>query len=155
MIFREVRTLRNAKAASKYTRLLMRCTVVLLLCLSSVVGVSYALFTSNVEDGTIGINVTSGRVDVDIVNEDGETLVGSVLKLLPTGQELNDFRFEPGATVVTEGFKVANVGDVPVNFRMYISRDAAVDEAKFAEAFEISEYGKQIKKEQLAELFPL
>ena len=30
-----------------------------------------------------------------------------------------------------------------------------VTETLFAEAFEISEYGKQPKKEQLAELFPL
>ena len=123
------------RRASAHT--LVRLCIVLLLCLSSVVGVSYALFTSDLEDGTIGINVTSGQVDVDLVNTSGNSLVGDVLHLSPNGKELSTFLFEPGVTVYTEGFRVVNKGTVPVNFRMYISRDDNVDALAFEQAFEI------------------
>lgn len=129
--------MQNAKRPSKYFSMLLRVSLVLLLCLISVTGVSYALFTSSIEDGTIGINTTSGEVNVDIVNTNGVSLVDSVLHLSPNGIALEEFRFEPGATVYTEGFRVANVGTVSVNYRMYISRDENIDEAAFAEAFEI------------------
>ena len=125
------------KATSGYARKMVHLIVVVLLCLSSAVGVSYALFTSNLEDGTIGINATSGKVDVDLVNVSGVSLVGSVLHLTPNGKELEEFRFEPGSRVYTEGFRVVNNGNVTTNIRMYISHDERIDEVKFAQAFEI------------------
>ena len=129
--------MQNTKITSKYFSMLLRVTLVLLLCLISVTGVSYALFTSSIEDGTIGINTTSGEVNVDIVNTNGVSLVDSVLHLSPNGVALEEFLFEPGATVYTEGFRVENAGTVSINYRMYISRDKDIDEAAFAEAFEI------------------
>ena len=123
--------------SSGYLRVMIRLVLVLVLCLSSVIGVSYALFTNDLRDGTIGINATSGKVDVDLVNEAGVSLVGSVLHLSPNGKALEEFRFEPGAVVYTEGFRVVNLGTVTTNIRMYISRDENIDAVKFAQAFEI------------------
>ena len=55
--------------------------MVILLCLISITGATLALFTSDVNDGTIGINATSGNVKVDIVDEkDTRSLVGEFLK---------------------------------------------------------------------------
>ncbi len=113
--------------------------LVILLCLVSLVGATYALFTSNPDDGKIGIITTSGNVKVDIVSAETETsLKGEVLYFeTKDGDSTSDgILFEPGATFYTQGFKAKNIGDIPINFRMYISEDDSIDMARFDEAFE-------------------
>lgn len=110
--------------------------LVILICLVSLTGATLALFTSNPDDGKIGIVTTSGNVDVDIVDSiTGETLVGKVL-LFETEDNEGGILFEPGATFHTRGFKAKNVGNVIINFRMYISEDESLDMDEFEKAFE-------------------
>ena len=111
--------------------------MVILLCLVSLTGATLALFTSETEDGKIGINATSGNVKIDIIDATDETvsLVGEVLDFVtPTGDGL--VQFEPGAVYYTEGFRVKNNSSIPVNFIVYISEDDTVS-ADFSEAFEV------------------
>ena len=111
--------------------------MVILLCLVSLTGATLALFTSETEDGKIGINATSGNVKIDIVDEFDEnvSLVGEVLDFdTPTGDGLVEF--EPGAVYYTEGFRVKNNSSIPVNFIIYISEDETVS-ADFSEAFDV------------------
>ncbi len=110
--------------------------LVILVCLISLTGATYALFTSSPEDGTIGVISTSGIVDVDIVDSDNESFVGRVLQFKTTGAYEDGVYFEPGATFHTEGFYIVNKGNVPINFRVYISNDERLDMEKFEEAFE-------------------
>lgn len=99
-------------------------TLVILLCLICLVGATLALFTNDLNDGTIGIITTSGSVKVDIVDdtEDQNSLVGKVLSFY-TSSERPVILFEPGATFYTQGFKVKNLSNIPINFRVYISED--------------------------------
>lgn len=111
--------------------------MVILLCLVSLTGATLALFTSETEDGKIGINATSGNVKIDIIDATDETvsLVGEVLDFVtPTGDGL--VQFEPGAVYYTEGFRIKNNSSIPVNFIVYISEDDTVS-ADFSEAFEV------------------
>ena len=108
---------------------------VILLCLISMVGVTWALFTSG-EDGTIGVNVISGQVKVDIVDEYGGSLVGGVLNF-GAADHHEPIYFEPGATICTQGFRVKNTGTVSINFRMYISNDENENMQAFDDAFEL------------------
>lgn len=110
-------------------------SLVILLCLISMVGVTWALFTSG-EDGTIGVNVISGQVKVDIVDEYGNSIVGDVLSFDPADQH-EPIYFEPGATIYTQGFRVKNTGTVSINFRMYISNDENENMQAFEDAFEL------------------
>ncbi len=110
-------------------------SLVILLCLISMAGVTWALFT-NGEDGTIGVNVTSGQVKVDIVNEFGDSLVGGVLNF-GAADHHEPIYFEPGATICTQGFRVKNTGTVSINFRMYISNDENENMQAFDDAFEL------------------
>ena len=110
--------------------------LVILICLVSLSGATYALFTSSTEDGTIGVVATSGIVDVDIVDSDDETFVGRVLRFKRTGTYDNGIYFEPGATFYTEDFYIVNEGNVPINFRVYISDDETIDMAEFEKAFD-------------------
>lgn len=110
--------------------------LVILLCLVSLVGATYALFTSNPDDGRIGVVTTSGNVKVDIVTQDEKmSLINEVLEF-EHEEGTNGILFEPGATFYTKGFKAKNIGDIPINFRMYISNDEQMDMEEFEEAFE-------------------
>ena len=111
--------------------------LVILLCLVCLAGATLALFTSDPNDGTIGIITTAGDVKVDIVDASSEaTLVGKVLQF-QTSQDRKEILFEPGAVFYTQGFKVKNVGDIPVNFHLYVSEDEGIDMEEFNEAFEV------------------
>lgn len=111
--------------------------LVILLCLVCLTGATLALFTSDSNDGTIGIITTAGDVKVDIVDASSEaTLVGKVLQF-QTSQDRKEILFEPGAVFYTQGFKVKNVGDIPVNFHLYVSEDEDIDMEEFNEAFEV------------------
>ena len=113
--------------------------LVILLCLVCLTGATLALFTSDVNDGTIGIVTTAGDVKVDIVDaQTGDSLVGKVLQFQTTSEQ-KEILFEPGATFFTQGFKVENTGNIPVDFRVYISEDERKqdeDDGLFAMGFQ-------------------
>lgn len=120
---------------TKYKQAMITALTVIMLCVISLTGATFALFTTNEEDGTIGINVLSGKVDVDIVDSEGNTLVGSYLKFdIPNGAD--KVLFEPGATFYTQSFKIVNVGSVPVKFKVYISNDDSIDSEILMNSFE-------------------
>lgn len=106
----------------------------LVLCLFVLSGVTLALFTSK-DDGKIGINVTSGRLKVDIVDTNNTSLVGDVLGFVST-RDNQVCLFEPGATFYTQGFKVKNSGDILMNYYISISEDSNIDSVKLKQAFE-------------------
>ena len=125
----------RTEQTSKYSAL-STMIIVIFLCLVSLVGATYALFTSNPDDGRIGVVTTSGNVKVDIVTQDEKmSLINEVLEF-EHEEGTNGILFEPGATFYTKGFKAKNIGDIPINFRMYISNDEQMDMEEFEEAFE-------------------
>lgn len=119
----------------KYKQAMITALTVIMLCVISLTGATFAIFTTNEEDGTIGINVSSGKVDVDIVDENGTTLIGSYLAFdNPNGGA--SVLFEPGATFYTKSFKVVNIGSVPVKYKVYISDDDSIDSEILLNSFE-------------------
>lgn len=109
----------------------------ILLCLICLTGATYALFTNDLNDGTISIVATSGDIEVDIVDaETGKSLIGEVLHFQNASGDTSAL-FEPGATFYTQPFKVINTGDIPINYRLYISEDDAIDSDEFHKAFEV------------------
>lgn len=119
---------------TSYEKTILIAVIIILLCLASVVGVTLALFTNNVEEGTIGINVTMGKLKVDIVDEDNESLVGKTLRFENTDPD--GILFEPGAKVYTQEFRVSNEGDIPMNYHVYISDAAITKKQEFVDAFD-------------------
>lgn len=109
---------------------------IIFLCLTSVIGTTWALFTSG-NDGKIGINSTSGYIDLDIVDVDGNSLVGDVLDFETKSDDGEPIYFEPGATFYTQGFTVKNNGNITINYRLYISSDEGENMESFNEAFEL------------------
>ena len=113
--------------------------LVILLCLVCLTGATLALFTSDPNDGTIGIITTSGDVEIDIVDTSGVTLQNRALAFMTTSgaTDSNDILFEPGACFCTQGFQVKNTGNIPVNFRLSVSKDDQIDMEEFDKAFEL------------------
>ena len=112
--------------------------LIILLCLVCLTGATLALFTSNLNDGTIGIVTTTGSVKVDIVDTSPKqnTLVDKVLQF-QTSSTQKVILFEPGATFYTQGFQIKNQGNIPINFRLSVSEDENLDMEEFNRAFEV------------------
>ena len=112
--------------------------LVILLCLVCLTGATFALFTSDINDGTIGVVTISGQLDVDIVDAtpQNETLVGKTLEFQTTAGH-KEVIFEPGAVFFTQGFKIKNGGNIPINFRLAISEDKKINMEEFHSAFEL------------------
>lgn len=101
--------------------------LIILLCLVSLAGATLAIFTGDPEDGTIGIITTTGDVKVGIIDaETGESLVGKALQFC-NNINTDEVIFEPGATFVTEGFKVINRGNIPINYKLHMGENDIVD----------------------------
>ena len=114
--------------------------LIILLCLVCLTGATLALFTNDPNDGTIGIVTTSGDVEIDIVDTSGVTLQNKALDFITasgTPTDSGNVLFEPGATFRTQGFKVKNTGDIPVNFSLSVSKDDNIDKEEFDKAFEL------------------
>lgn len=111
--------------------------MVILLCLVAITGATLALFTSDANDGKIGINATAGNLKVDIVDasKNPSSLVGDVLDFIPK-KENGKVLFEPGAAFRTEGFRIKNVGDIPLNYILYVSEDNSLSD-DFYKAFDV------------------
>ncbi len=125
------------KKLSSAKRIITLAIVTIMLYLSCMVGATWALFTSPAKDGTIGINVTSGLLDVDLTNEHGVSLLGQTLRFSTPNGNKEEVLFEPGATFYTQGFHVLNNGDIPMNYRLFVSEDAELDMVAFYDAFEV------------------
>ena len=113
--------------------------LIILICLVCLTGATLALFTSDINDGTIGIITTAADLNVDIVDTAGETLQGKALTFVTTAGAADSSKvlFEPGAVFYTQGFKVKNEGNVPVNFKLSVSKDDRIDQNEFDKAFDV------------------
>ena len=128
--------MKKINETSNSKRLLIIAIFTVLICFVSVFGATFALFTNDSKDGTIGVNVTTGKVKVDIVDTSDKSLEGDVLDFMVT-QNQKEIYFEPGATIFTQGFQIKNKGNIPINFKLYISDDVNFDMGVFKEAFNI------------------
>lgn len=119
---------------------LIIAVLVILLCLSCLSGATFAIFTNDLDESTIGVVATAGNMEIDIVDLYGNSLQTESLRLQVTStstEEEQQIYFEPGAMFYTEGFKVENKGDIPINFKVSVSKDDSIDMEMFNEAFEV------------------
>ena len=101
-----------------------------------IASLGYALWKSTQSDGMIGVNVTTGECKIDIINTEGASIIGDVLDFV-SNTDKEEVLFEPGAIYYTEGFRVKNVGSIPVKFRVYISEDREEAEGDFEDSFDV------------------
>ena len=91
----------------------------LVLCVSMLVGSTFAWFT---DTATTSVNkIQAGTLKVDIVNERGtSSLKGSSMSFVNSDGSA-DILWEPGATFRTIGFKVKNIGNLAFKYKMVLN----------------------------------
>ena len=108
----------------------------LMLCVSMLVGTTFAWFTDSV---TTGVNtIQSGTLDVDLVDANNNSLEGKTLNFkkaetAPAGEAI---LWEPGCKYELDTFKIINKGTLALKYQIVIS--AAQGDVKLLEAIEFT-----------------
>lgn len=99
-------------------RALLMSVISLMLCIAMLVGTTYAWFT---DVATTGVNsITTGKLSVDLVGEDGNTLEERVLSFRDKNGNTN-ILWEPGASFELDPFKVVNTGNLWLKYKLELS----------------------------------
>ena len=123
----------NNKKATK--RALLTSVMALVMCVVMLVGTTFAWFT---DTASTGVNrIQAGNLKVDIVDESNESLDGKTLKFIQAGSGtekalVEDVLWEPGATFFTQGFKIANKGNLALKWKAQVNKGTtAANEGNF------------------------
>ena len=115
----------NTKKATK--RALLTSVMALVMCVVMLVGTTFAWFT---DTASTNVNkIVSGNLDVDIVDatDTSTSLDKGTLKFLRAADgageltEVENVLWEPGATFFTQGFRIANKGNLALKYKVVVS----------------------------------
>lgn len=99
-------------------RALLTSVLSIALCLSMLIGTTFAWFT---DTASTAVNkIQAGTLDVDIVDADNNTLNGKTLYFRDKGQNTN-ILWEPGATFNLDTFRIVNKGNLALKYKVVIS----------------------------------
>ncbi|MDD7671409.1 MAG: TasA family protein [Clostridia bacterium] len=88
------------------------------LCLTMLVGTTFAWFT---DTATTGVNkIQAGTLKVDIQDESGNSLKGKTMSFKNADQK-TDILWEPGATFKLDAFKIVNEGNLALKYKVVIN----------------------------------
>ena len=108
------------KLKSKKSALLLSFTS-LLLCFAMLAGSTFAWFT---DTATTGVNkIVAGNLKVDIIGANSEDHVEKLNFTKAAGAEGEDLLWEPGCRYLTEGFRIANKGNLALKWKAEINKD--------------------------------
>ena len=107
-------------------RALVTSAVSLLLCVTMLIGTTFAWFT---DTASTAVNkIQSGTLRVDIVDADGTSLRDKELKFMqaqtqgdPTAVSADNILWEPGATFKTQSFKIKNNGNLALKYKLTLN----------------------------------
>ena len=129
----------NNKRATK--RALLTSVMALVMCVVMLVGTTFAWFT---DTASTGVNkIQAGNLKVDIVDKDGTSLKNKSLSFIKaglttdTGAEIDpnattEILWEPGCRYLTEGFRIANKGNLALKWKAQVNKGTTVaNEGKF------------------------
>ena len=115
--------------SSKSTkRALVSSALAILMCVTMLIGTTFAWFT---DTASTGVNkIVSGNLKVDIIGADSEDHVEKLnfTKAATTDEEAGaEILWEPGCRYLTEGFRIANNGNLALKWKAEINKDNIVN----------------------------
>ena len=113
----------NNKRATK--RALLTSVMALVMCVVMMVGTTFAWFT---DTASTGVNkIVAGNLKVDIVGADSEDHIEKLNFTKVAGAEGEALLWEPGCRYLTEGFRIANKGNLALKWKAEINKGGARD----------------------------
>ena len=113
----------NNKRATK--RALLTSVMALVMCVVMLVGTTFAWFT---DTASTGVNkIQAGNLDVDIIGADSEAHLEKLNFTKAAGAEGEALLWEPGCRYLTQGFRIANKGNLALKWKAEINKDNIVD----------------------------
>ena len=116
----------NNKKATK--RALLTSVMALVMCVVMLVGTTFAWFT---DTASTGVNkIVSGNLKVDIIGADSDSHIEKLnfTKAATTDAEAGaEILWEPGCRYLTEGFRIANNGNLALKWKAEINKDNIVN----------------------------
>ena len=105
--------------SSKSTkRALVSSALAILICVSMLIGTTFAWFT---DTASTAVNkIQAGTLNVDIVDKNGDSLDGKSLSFRDANDS-TDILWEPGATFNLDSFKIVNKGNLAFKYNVIIS----------------------------------
>lgn len=100
---------------------LLSSVIALVLCVSMLIGATFAWFT---DTASTGVNkIQAGNLDIQLLAEDGTTsLEGKTLSWQKVAGHGNEsVLWEPGCTYFTDGFQIKNAGDLNLKFKIAVN----------------------------------
>ncbi len=114
-------------------RALLSSVVALFLCFSMLLGTTFAWFTDTVTSA--GNVIQSGTLDVDLVDDEGNSLAGDVIEFVTADdRDQDEILWEPGCTYNMENVYVKNNGTLALKYEIVIN--GINGDAKLLEAIE-------------------
>ena len=113
----------NNKRATK--RALLTSVMALVMCVVMLVGTTFAWFTDTASTGVNKIH--AGNLDVDIIGADSEAHLEKLNFTKAAGAEGEALLWEPGCRYLTQGFRIANKGNLALKWKAEINKDNIVD----------------------------
>ena len=112
--------------SSKATkRALISSTLALLMCVAMLIGTTFAWFT---DTASTGVNkIVSGNLKVDIIGAKSDSHIEKLNFTKAAGAESEALLWEPGCRYLTEGFRIANKGNLALKWKAEINKDNIVD----------------------------
>ena len=115
----------NNKRATK--RALLTSVMALVICVAMLVGTTFAWFT---DTASTGVNkIVSGNLKVDIIGENSDSHVEKLnfKKAATTDAEAGaEILWEPGCRYLTEGFRIANKGNLALKWKAQVNKGTTV-----------------------------
>ena len=106
------------KTAKTSKRALLCSVLSIALCLSMLIGTTFAWFT---DTASTAVNkITSGTLNVEIQSAEGQT-ISELSWVKAAGHETESVLWEPGCTYTLTPFKVANIGTLALKYKMVIT----------------------------------
>ena len=113
----------NNKRATK--RALLTSVMALVMCVVMLVGTTFAWFT---DTASTGVNkIVSGNLKVDIFGADSDSHIEKLNFTKAAGAEGEALLWEPGCRYLTQGFRIANKGNLALKWKAEINKDNIVD----------------------------
>ena len=112
--------------SSKSTkRALISSVLALLMCVAMLIGTTFAWFT---DTASTGVNkIQAGNLKVDIIGAKSDSHIEKLNFTKASGAESEALLWEPGCRYLTEGFRIANKGNLALKWKTEINKDNIVD----------------------------